>query len=229
MCLIIYKPAAVEIPKEIIRKAWDSNNHGAGFMVSKGENFHFQKGFFKLKALLSELAKYKKDELAIHLRMATHGAITAMNCHPFIVSTKKITRTEGKADFLLMHNGILSAYGDENNSDSWHFAREALAPLSPQGRDRLLAQISGKFCYGAKGKFYTYGMEKHAASGCFVSNKYFEFTFSRSNSNSFGIYSNRSRYGGYSLIEEGTKPTTETKETTDKNMLLWPECATEYD
>lgn len=221
MCLIIYKPAAAELPKEIIKKAWDSNSHGAGFMVARAGGFHFQKGFFKMKKLIHELAKFKNEELAIHLRMATHGAITAQNCHPFIVSTKKVSRTEGIAESLLMHNGVLSAYGDANNSDSWHFAREALAPLSLAARDRMLSQISGKFCLGHKGKFYLYGMDKHEASGCFVSNKYFEYTRI---SNSFGVYSNRDNYKGFSLLDQPKKsePTKTVKEIlTNADCNLW--------
>lgn len=216
MCLIIYKPATAALPREIIKKGWDSNSHGAGFMVSKGDGFIFHKGFFKLKHLLQELAKYKDNQVAIHLRMATHGAITAENCHPFIVSTKKVSRTSGKAESLLMHNGVLSAYGNANNSDSWHFAREALAPLTQGGRDRILQQISGKFCYGYKGQFFMYGMELHKDSGCFVSNKYWEYksTFG------YGQSCNYTR-GSYSLNQPATK-TLDTKTATTQSTLPAP-------
>lgn len=213
MCLIIYKPQAVKIPSAMIKKAWTSNHDGAGIMVSMGDHFYFNKGFFSIKALLSELKKFEGHRVAIHLRLATHGAVTSVNCHPFVVDTRKIRKTNGTAKELLMHNGILQAYGDADSSDTWHFAREALAPLAFKARDNILKAIPGKFCYGHNGKFNMYGMEEHKESGCYVSNKHWDYSTKQYGMDyDWGVHSSRGSYRHTGASLSVVSPTAETTE-----------------
>lgn len=161
------------MPFAEIRQAWSSNKDGAGFAFfdDKKRKFYFEKGFLNLDKFIDALKQHEDKELAIHLRLATHGKVSPINCHPFVISKKREAKLKGYADALLMHNGILSAYGDADNSDSWHFAREALAPLGHTGRQRMLDTVSGRFILADKDNFYLFGLSRDKeASNCFYSN-----------------------------------------------------------
>jgi hypothetical protein len=172
MCILIYKPKDAALPVEAIKNAFKVNSDGAGFItpVTKKE-FFFAKGFMTEKHLLRALKEFKHAELSIHLRMATHGKVSKENCHPFIVNKSKKAILHGRSTSLLMHNGVLAQYGDRENSDSWHFAREALSPLNFNARCRLLDQITGKFILAQAGDFHLFGLTKDAENGCFFSNQ----------------------------------------------------------
>ena len=59
-----------------------------------------------------------ESEAAFHFRMATHGNVSAGNCHPFPISGKNdaLTSTSGVFETGLMHNGIISGFGNRNSS-----------------------------------------------------------------------------------------------------------------
>lgn len=172
MCILIYKPKDSSLPVDAIKEAFKTNGDGAGFItpVTKKE-FFFSKGFMTDKELLKALKPFKSCELAIHLRMATHGKVSKENCHPFVIAKTKKPILQGRSASLLMHNGVLAAYGDRENSDSWHFAREALSSLAPHARVRLLDQIQGKFILAQSGRLLLIGLDKDAENGCYFSNK----------------------------------------------------------
>lgn len=136
MCVIIYKPAGVELPIKDLKKAWEANNDGAGVIIPS-RCPRVLKGIMKYKKLETLIDALQDHELAIHLRWATHGSVNESNTHPFPC---------GK-DRYLMHNGILSNYGEsgpKGKSDSAHFA-EDLSTLRAETIKRLLETVSGKF------------------------------------------------------------------------------------
>ena len=98
MCVIIYKPAGVELPsKELLTRAQRINPHGCGLcsptVTYKGLSF----GSF-----LKNLNKVPKEEpLLIHFRFATQGSVRKGNCHPFYDEDTKT---------YFMHNGVLSGF-----------------------------------------------------------------------------------------------------------------------
>lgn len=103
MCVIIYKPAGVDIPSQaLLSKAQSINPHGCGLCSStvayKGLSFN---------SFLRAINKVPKEEpLLIHFRLATHGSVKRSNCHPFY---------DSKTDTFFMHNGML--YGIKPNRD----------------------------------------------------------------------------------------------------------------
>ena len=108
MCVIIYKPAGVDIPSQaLLSKAQRANPHGCGLCsptaIYKGLSFN---SFMKV------LKKVPKEEpLLIHFRLATHGSIKLSNCHPFY---------DSETDTHFMHNGILYGirpYQDKTDSE----------------------------------------------------------------------------------------------------------------
>ena len=145
MCIIVYKPAGIELPgKETLRECWDNNPHGAGLMWSDGERVNLQKGYMSwedFEAALDEVTKgidVTSTPMALHFRIATHGAIVPGCCHPFAVkdSFDRMRQTAISAEVGFMHNGTLSGLEtDDETSDSMAFAKTVLVPLKAMCED----------------------------------------------------------------------------------------------
>lgn len=104
MCVIIVKPAGVNLPSdEVINAAFRANPHGCG-LVSPTQ---FYKGL-SLVRFKQTLAKVSKEEpCIIHFRLATHGSISRKNCHPF-----------RRGNVFFAHNGILDIATKNDMTDS---------------------------------------------------------------------------------------------------------------
>lgn len=147
MCIIVYKPAGIELPgKETLRECWDNNPHGAGLMWADGNRVNLQKGYMswdEFEAALDEVTKSidaASTPMALHFRIATHGAIVPGCCHPFAVkdSFERMRQTEISAEVGFMHNGTLSGLEtDDDTSDSMAFAKSVLVPLKAMCEDFL--------------------------------------------------------------------------------------------
>lgn len=124
MCLIVVKPKNSKsyLDYEKFCKALNTNPHSVGILYKKDNKIKVKK-YIKPKEIKEKIFNLikNKDEYAIHFRYATHGAIDTKNCHPFRV-------IDG---LYLMHNGIMSKYGDmnKNQSDTRNFIDYYLRPL----------------------------------------------------------------------------------------------------
>lgn len=98
MCLIIFSPTGALVDRSVFDHAHLGNPHGIGVMSRWGVH-----KFFGLMAEedawchLSQLAE-SRVPYGIHFRLATHGEVTAENCHPFHAPN---------SDAVVMHNGVL--------------------------------------------------------------------------------------------------------------------------
>lgn len=96
---------------------WQHNPDGAGYAyVNKKGRVVFKKGFMTLDELMADLEapeRFKNTNFAIHFRIGTSGKNDKATCHPFPVSNVfgDLRKTEGDADSVLFHNGILSRGG----------------------------------------------------------------------------------------------------------------------
>lgn len=148
MCLIIHKPAGVSVPEDVLVSALKRNPDGWGIMYRAGATrvIHglYNDQHRARKVLRRELRNLLGVECLIHLRMATHGATTRDNVHPFRVAK----------DTWMMHNGILDGFGspgDDGMSDTREFIDQVLAPClahSPDlvyepGFQRMLSEVIG--------------------------------------------------------------------------------------
>lgn len=118
MCVIAFSPKGVDIPSEQqIKKMWEHNPDGAGYAyVNKKGKVVYKKGFMSLAELMKELEvpeRFKNTNFALHFRIGTSGKNDQATCHPFPVSNcfGDLRKTEGEADSVLFHNGILSKGG----------------------------------------------------------------------------------------------------------------------
>jgi hypothetical protein len=122
MCQAIVKPRTNNIDESVLRAAWNSNPHGAGIAYREGDTIRLSKGFFKLRSFLRAYRQVAHLDCLIHFRFATHGSLSADNCHPFPVGR----------DSAMIHNGILAAYTpppDDDRSDTRIFVNNLLNPL----------------------------------------------------------------------------------------------------
>ena len=139
MCLIITGIKS-KISSLNLKAIWDANPHGAGIAIPKRGGAIISKGLMTLdefKESLNDIPATK--EIAVHFRLATHGAINAKNTHP---------HNMGRGEYL-MHNGILSEFGRGGTdarslSDSADLA-STLENVSRAGRRKILASLHGKF------------------------------------------------------------------------------------
>lgn len=135
MCIIIAKPAGVDIPStEILNQCAISNRDGIGFAFNKtGDNPIISKGFKnvgKLEKILKTYGVTKDHNLMIHFRLATHGKCDQGNCHPFPLaqSFDDMRLLNFSCDIAISHNGIFGGMKkSEKYSDTMKFINNVLA------------------------------------------------------------------------------------------------------
>lgn len=120
MCLIVYKDSAATISDAQIEDFLLRNQDGWGATVQTTSGMKVYRGL-EGESLRGMLHKHRSDELALHLRMATHGVIDRANTHPFHVLE----------DVFLMHNGVVSVNEvDKEKSDTWHLVNLIIKPMA---------------------------------------------------------------------------------------------------
>lgn len=154
MCVIAFSPKGVDIPTESqLRQMWNCNPDGAGYAyVDKKGSVVYRKGFLTFESLLKELEapeRFKSTNFAIHFRIGTSGKNDGATCHPFPISNNfgELRKTEGVAESVLFHNGILSNGGIVSPlaSDTQDFV-VAMTPLlkkynRSKARDHFIGQL----------------------------------------------------------------------------------------
>ena len=140
MCIIVAKPMGVEMPDEnTLFECFTSNPDGAGFMWADGKTVHIRKGFMEWEdfadALNDEIPeRHRKDTtIVLHFRIATHGKVQPMCCHPFPISSseKDLQKLQFESRFGIAHNGIISGRTtNDKRSDTMDFIMKVVAPLA---------------------------------------------------------------------------------------------------
>lgn len=134
MCIIAYKPGNVDIPENNLRNMWFSNPHGAGFMFPKDHRVVMNKGFMTYDSFISAYREVKNEQLVMHFRWKTHGAVSPKLTHPFWVIPKGVA---------MVHNGVIRSILSEvteGESDTSTYARR----LGRRYTDPMLA-LQDKF------------------------------------------------------------------------------------
>lgn len=117
MCIAIVAPAGRRIEEQHLINSFNGNPDGAGFAYVKDGKVTVSKGHMTLSSFVET---YKtlfdsfggENPMLAHCRIATAGAVTRDNCHPF--------RIKGGA---MIHNGHLWNTGyDSAKSDTREFA-----------------------------------------------------------------------------------------------------------
>ena len=139
MCIIVVKPMDVAMPDtETLRRCFNFNSDGAGFMYADGKIVQIRKGFMTfaefVEALDAEVPENERTETAIvmHFRIATHGKVQAGCCHPFPVTDEKaeLMAASTKSRMGLAHNGVIQGrHTSDNWSDTMDFVADVVTPL----------------------------------------------------------------------------------------------------
>lgn len=177
MCIIAAKPTGVKMPShETIKRMWEGNHDGAGFMYVENGHVCIEKGFMKFKNFKAALEKLEKrldltsTPVVMHFRITTHGGTRPENTHPFPV-TDNVTalgKPRTNCDLGVAHNGIITSVSPRKGiSDTMEYIASQLAPLKravPQfyKNSDLMKMIENavesKLCFlTRKGELYTVG------------------------------------------------------------------------
>lgn len=148
MCIICCSPAGIPQPTvDQLRAMFDSNPHGAGYMMARAGKVEISKGYMTFPEFLHAI-RYEHftaaDPVVYHFRISTQAGVTPAMTHPFPLS-KHIDDTkslECAADAGVAHNGIIQLTSnprDREYSDTAHFVSEYLAYMV-RGQDDLRDQ-----------------------------------------------------------------------------------------
>ncbi len=122
------KSANKKINKATLRRCYDANPDGAGFMYAEDKQLHVKKGYFTFKEFYKEYRPHGDKQVLIHFRIKTHGPINKDNCHPFLVNS----------GLGFIHNGIITGYGSNTKSDTIEFNESILQKIvSKHGNNSL--------------------------------------------------------------------------------------------
>lgn len=130
MCLIAKMDKRADLPEYVAKHAQERNADGWGFMFAHDGRVIAQRGMGDYAEFRAAYDATVPDDVkvAVHWRMATRGAKTVANCHPF----KVLDRDAHGQDVFLMHNGPQIARkcnGDAKRSDTREFAEDWLRPM----------------------------------------------------------------------------------------------------
>lgn len=189
MCVIVYKPAKVNLPDSVLNDCFTSNPNGAGYTIIWERNkFLTRKGFMSIDDLKNDLNRVVSDftpyGLILHFRIMTSGIVNPINTHPYPITHKPdlFTQTELTNIPVIYHNGILfgvkQSWSNDINeySDSFLLARDVLSRTDGTGIQNVLSLIANttnnKFCYvNTHGTVFLFGtFTKH--DDVFYSNMY---------------------------------------------------------
>lgn len=119
VCIAVMKSANKKINKTTLRRCYTANPDGAGFMFAEDNELHVKKGYFTFDEFYKEYKPHENKQVLIHFRIKTHGPVDKTNCHPFLVNKS----------LGFIHNGIISGYGNDKQSDTIDFNNAILKKL----------------------------------------------------------------------------------------------------
>lgn len=141
MCIAIHSGAGVKIPSERILATCHRNNPDfCGYMISTDDGVIIEKGFNNDEDMTRHMRETEKIigslenyEVGIHFRIATRGAITPENSHPFPISSNvdELLKLSTVATHAMIHNGVIWGLDDEKPlSDTQIFVKRCLSKFS---------------------------------------------------------------------------------------------------
>lgn len=149
MCIAIFQPAGKELPKETLANCWKVNDDGAGMLYTHNGTLYAHKELISFEDFY-DYYKHVYDlvgevsPMVLHFRIKTHGLISYMNCHPFLVNE----------NLGFVHNGILSnvdVHRAGKTSDTYELNKQILQKLPTNflKHEGTIALLK-KFCSGSK-------------------------------------------------------------------------------
>lgn len=146
MCIICVSRAGVVQPDlETLNQMFESNPHGAGYMVARNGKVEISKGFMTWHDF-ERAVNYEHftagDSVVYHFRISTQAGVKPSMCHPFPL-TKNIEKTkllDVSCPCGVAHNGIIPLTSDSRDkeySDTAHYIAEFLYYLIRNKKDLI--------------------------------------------------------------------------------------------
>lgn len=161
MCIICVSEKGVKQPdKATLRRMFEANPDGAGFMFCKGGRVHISKGYMNFPEFWQAVrsAGFTENDVTVyHFRISTQAGVQPSMTQPFPL-TNELKNTKALdciTDLGIAHNGIIRAYSDPTDreySDTAHFVAEALSGLvqSPKDLNKDFLEAVSDFAGGSR-------------------------------------------------------------------------------
>ena len=123
MCIICVSPKRVRQPNvTTIRRMFQNNPDGAGYMVARDGKVIISKGFMNVDEYIEAIRAEHftaKDPVVYHFRISTQAGVNPQMTHPFPLSNRiehmKVLDVECSCG--VAHNGIIRLTTDRNNHE----------------------------------------------------------------------------------------------------------------
>ena len=123
MCIICVSPKRVRQPNvTTIRRMFQNNPDGAGYMVARDGKVTISKGFMDVDEYIEAIRAEHftaKDPVVYHFRISTQAGVNPQMTHPFPLSNRiehmKVLDVECSCG--VAHNGIIRLTTDRNNRE----------------------------------------------------------------------------------------------------------------
>ena len=158
MCIIIVKTKTQKKPSiERLKKAYNYNSDGGGFMYVDNNKVVIDKGYMDVNSFIDrykELCKkyndFKNKSLVIHCRISTSGQVKKEYTHPYPLCNdyKNMKKTYNICDVGVAHNGVIKDYTPKTSkiNDTMLFIHDYLFKMYKYGvlfNQSILNNISG--------------------------------------------------------------------------------------
>lgn len=138
MCIIcVSKPGIAQPTVDQMRRMFDSNPHGAGYMVARNNRVEISKGFMNWDDFLHAVnyeGFTEKDSVVYHFRISTQAGVNPQMTHPFPLTgiIEKTKLIDCHCPIGVAHNGIIQLTTNRRDtvySDTAHYIAEFLRYL----------------------------------------------------------------------------------------------------
>lgn len=229
MCIAIYKPAHLEISRDILENCFINNPDGAGFAYINVDHLGHKKIIiYKTMEFSKFYDKYTRairnapdSPFLLHFRIATHGVVDTTNCHPFFINK----------NMVFIHNGVISKVRkDKVLSDTQVFNEDILKKLNPSDimKSGAVKDLIENYIVGSKIAVLTIDGEHrifNESSGLWKDGIWFSNTSYMKKTSVFGVgkgassYSSGDTYNWGGSHEGTTLPVVKTKTKTHQRYL----------
>lgn len=104
MCIIVVQPIGKSISRKTLETCFYNNPDGTGYMFTRDKKLIIKKGYFTFDSFyhnykIDWIMNGKLSPFILHFRIATHGNVDRINCHPHQL----------KENLAFVHNGVFSS------------------------------------------------------------------------------------------------------------------------
>ena len=134
MCIAIYKPKGQAVPsEEILRKSFEHNPDGCGYMLPYKGKVEIRKGFSTYEEFIDDYVNFvlgngidvTKIPMVFHFRISTQGGVKPELTHPYPLTDNygDMRKLNVRCNVGIVHNGIIPLTS-ENEYSGGHWDKK---------------------------------------------------------------------------------------------------------